>query len=510
MVTDQQVRLYLQRRGAGVSQEGAAAYASMSAKTARKWEDLTMPSLTESPRTYRTRPDPLCDAWDRLVVPLLAGDKRGKLQAPTILGVLKADDPEKFGDEGLLRTVQRRLRDWRALYGPAREVYFEQDHPPGREAQIDFTHAEELNVTIYGAPFPHLFFELILSCSGWRFTQLCFGETIEALERGVQDGLWSLGGVVRVLRSDNLSAATHELRSRALRLVTKRFAAFLGHFGLEYTRINVRKSNENGVVEKAHDTFKNALEQALIVRQSRDFLTIDSYCAFAQEVRLLLNSRVRVATAFIEESKHLLPLPSSKIPTHTDVEVTVRKWSTIRVRENNYSVPSRLMGHRVVARVHPDTVELIYNDKTVEVFPRLRGRGQSRIDYRHIIHSLVRKPGAFARWRYREELFPSLTFRQAYDALRARRGERGDVEYLRVLELAATTREADVETALQLYLESNQPFGSAEIADLVDLSPPPAIVVAKAKAPDLGAFDGLLTGELRASFTRETPTAIAC
>jgi hypothetical protein len=263
-------------------------------------------------------------------------------------------------------------------------------------------------------------------------------------------------------------------------------------------------------VEKAHDTFKNALEQALIVRKSRDFQTVDSYRDFAQEVCAQLNRRVRIAAAFIEETQHLLPLPTSKIPTHTDVEVTVRKWSTIRVRDNNYSVPSRLMGHRVTARVHPDSIEVFYNDKSVETFPRLRGRGQSRIDYRHIIHSLVRKPGAFARWRYREELFPTLTFRQAYDALRARRGERADVEYLRVLELAATTRQSDVEAALQLYLEASRPFGSAEIAELLDLSPPPAIIVATPKTPDLVAFDGFLTGEFRASFAQETPTAIAC
>lgn len=508
MVSDKQVHRYLKKRRAGASQEAAAAYASMSAKTARKWEYNLLPSMLDTPRHWRTRVDPLVDVWEKYVVPLLQKDGEGKLQATTIIEVLKLTEEIEIGDEHL-RTLQRRLRDYRAVQGAPKEVFFEQLHPPGREAQIDFTHATELNVTIGGAPFPHLLFELILSCSGWRFVQVCFGETFESLINAVQDALWELGGVLQVLRSDNLSAATHELVHEAVRRATKRFQAFLDHFGMAYTRIRPGKSNENGVVEKGHDVFKTALDQALIVRGCRDFLTRDSYLEFVEDVRRRLNTRVE--KAFQQERAMLRPLPSSRVPTHTDVLVTVRKWSTVRVRENTYSVPSRLIGHEMTARVHPDVIELIYRGAVLERFPRLRGRGQHRIDYRHIIHSLVRKPGAFARYRYREELFPTLNFRRAYDALRQCRGERADVEYLRILNLAATTMESEVDVALEILLTDNAPFEYATVQSLVTKPAAAPIIESTASLkPDLDKFDDLLSKECREAIQTQAVLAIAC
>src|SRR4029078_1933129 len=122
------------------------------------------------------------------------------------------------------------------------------------------------------------------------------------------------------------------------------------------------------------------------------------------------------------------------------------------------SVPSRLIDHEVEARVHPDVIEVRYGGKTLETMPRLRGEGTHRIDYRHVIWSLVKKPGAFAAYRYREDLFPSLVFRRAYDALRARRGDRADVADVRVLQLAASTGEHAVDQALTVLLERGEAF----------------------------------------------------
>jgi len=437
-------------------------------------------------------------------VPLLESDEEGKLQATTILDELK-DVPGCKLDDKQLRTLQRRVQDWRAIQGPGKEVYFEQVHPPGREAQIDFTHAEELKVTIAGQPFPHLFFELILSCSKWRFVEIAYGETFEALVKDAQDAFKDLGGLPQVLRSDNLSAATYELKGE--RKPTRRFQAVLDHFGLDYTRIQAGKSNENGIVEKGHHIFKTAMNQALIVRASRDFATVEDYAAFANDVRNRLN--LKVAARFAEEQLHLRPLPTSWFPTHTDVAVKVRKWSTIRVGENTYSVPSNLIDHDVTARVHADTVEVLYRGRVVERFPRLRGRGQHRINYHHVIHSLVRKPGAFARYRFREELFPTLTFRLAYDALRKFRGERADVEYVRVLHLAATTMESEVDTALQLLLEAEKPFDYGDVKSLVDTTPRPVIDNIVLFVPDPGQYDNLLTGECHALIESETRLALA-
>ncbi len=115
-------------------------------------------------------------------------------------------------------------------------MYFQQDHPPGREAQVDFTHCSGLGVTIGGEPFRHLLFHLVLSHSGWSYAEVCFGETFAALVKGLQGALWELGGVPRVVRTDNLSAATHELRDSRGRAINASYEAVLAHYGVEATR----------------------------------------------------------------------------------------------------------------------------------------------------------------------------------------------------------------------------------------------------------------------------------
>ena len=206
----------------GKSQQGAAAASGMSVRTARTWQRGRLPSEKKGKRRWRTRPDP-------------------------------------FAGVSQLRTLQRRLRDRRALSGPDREVFFEQEHPPGREAQVDFTHCGELGVTICGEPFGHLLFHFVLSHSGWRYVDIAYGETFAALVKGMQGALWELGGVPEVLRTDNLSAATHELKGSGGRALNERYAAVLAHYGLRSTRTNPRSSHENGVAEQGHHRLKGAL-----------------------------------------------------------------------------------------------------------------------------------------------------------------------------------------------------------------------------------------------------------
>jgi len=493
MVTDAQVRLLRQKMIEGKTLEAASAAAGMSVRTGRTWKTGPLPSKTKQARDWRTRVDPFADVWERDVVPLLAADARGVLDGTTLMAVLDERYPGRFA-AGQLRTLQRRLRDWRAEQGPTKEVFFEQVHPPGREAACDFTHATGLGVTIAGRIFEHLLFQLILSFSKWRHVCLAYSETFEALVAGVQSALWALGGVPHVLRSDNLSAATHELRDGG-RSLTQRFAAVLDHYGMRSTRIMPGEAHQNGVAEKANDLLKRALAQALVIRGSSDFAAIADYEHFVQDVvERTLNraSRERMA----DERAMLLPLPSSKVPTYSTYEATVRKWSTIRVSKRTYSVPSRLIGHTLMARVHPDIVEVFYRDKLVQTMERLRGEQEHRIDYRHVIWSLVRKPGAFARYRYREDLFPSLEFRRAYDALAASRGIRADVEYVRILHLAASTMESTVEAALRVLLDLGASF---DYADVQRLAAPhktghPVVNIA---APDLASYDAFLVGGSR-------------
>ena len=222
MVKDAQVGVLRRKRMEGKTQEGSAAAAAMSVRSARKWQHGAYPSQRRKPHTWRTRPDRFGEVFESEVVPLLAADEKRVLEARTILGELDRRHPGEFSARHL-RTLQRRIRQWRALHGPDKEVFFPQEHPPGREAAYDFTNCDELGVTIGGMPFDHLLFELVFSFSGWRWPTVALSESYEALLLGVQEALWQLGGVVEVLRSDNLSAATHELPMSGGRTLTRRY-----------------------------------------------------------------------------------------------------------------------------------------------------------------------------------------------------------------------------------------------------------------------------------------------
>ena len=495
MITDQQVVLLRQKLMEGKTQQTAAAASAMSERSARKWQRGTLPSERKKDgRNWRTRTDPFGDVWESDVVSLLRSDPDGELSATTILEWLDERHPDRFGRSNL-RTLQRRIRDHRALHGPDREVYFQQEHPPGREAQVDFTHCGELGVTIGGEPFRHLLFHLVLTHSGWSYAEVCFGETFGALVKGLQGALWEMGGVPQVVRTDNLSAATHDLKNSRGRTMNPRYEAVLAHYGVEATRTNPRSSHENGVVEQGHRRLKNALGQALILRGSRDFESEEEYREF---VRGVVDRRNRlVGSKLKQERRHLRPLPPAPVPEYANYRCRVRRWSTIRVANRTYSVPSRLIGTVVDARVYADHIEVYYKDHLVESMERLHGTGEARIDYRHIIGSLVRKPGAFARYRFREQMFPTRTFRLAYDALCDWRGERADVEYVRILHLAATTMESKVDRALGRLLESGLSFDYAMVRRMSAPDPPPVPELKLPGTVDLDVYDRLLVGGAR-------------
>src|SRR5438876_781497 len=343
MVTDAQVRLMRRTRMDGKTQAAAAAASSMSLRTAREWDTGPVPSATKRPRDWRTRPDPFAAVWLTDVEPLLQSDGKGVLEAKWVLEVLRTRYPEQF-HAGQARTLQRRFRDWRARHGVEPEVFFQQVAVPGREAAIDFTQAADLGVTLAGDPFPHLLFEFVLSYSHWTWVAVAFGETFEALVAGVQGALWALGGVPTVLRSDNLSAATHELKRSGGRDLTVRFRAVLDHYGLQSSRITPGQAHENGVAEQAHRRLKALLAQALLIRGHADFADVAAYEQFVQEV-VAAGRNHAGGERLTDERAHLHPLPSSPIPSYTTYYPKVRRWSTIRVAHRTYSVPARWMGH---------------------------------------------------------------------------------------------------------------------------------------------------------------------
>ena len=242
------------------------------------------------------------------------------------------------------------------------------------------------------------------------------------------------------------------------------------------------------MAEQSHFRTATAIEQALLLRGGRDFVDEAAYPGF---VRMVVGEErnAPAASRLAGERPYLRPLPSARVPDYTTFQCRVRKWSTIRVGGRVYSVPSRLIGHTVETRRHPSAVEVLYGGRVVCTMPRLRGSAEHRIDYRHIIGSLVRKPGAFARYRFREELFPSLVFRAAYDALGRTHGERADIEYVRLLHLAATTGERRVEATLRARLDTGAPCDYAAVRP-----PVPTIPVVHVPRPDLAQYDALLTG----------------
>ena len=491
MVTDGQVKLLRKKlMKEGMTQEAAAAAADMSVRTARSWQCGPLPSERRTPRTWRTREDPFAEVWEPFVVPLLGADSERKLQAKAVFDALDHEYPGRF-EPSQVRTLQRHMRAWRALHGPDQDVVFPQDHPVGREAAFDFTDCRELGVTVGGAPFDHLLFVVRLSASKWTYAEFAVSETWEAMSQGLQNAFWELGRCPEVVRHDNLSAATRELKEGTGRSLTVRFQALLDHYGLRSTRISPGESHENGIVEKANDLLKTALDQALLLRQSREFATREAYTVFVAEVRGRMNAQRR--HDIDAETLALRPLPDRRLPDHSEYDVVVRAWSTIRVRNQTYSVPSRLKGHEVTVRVFAEKLEIWFQGKWTAEMVRVRGRGAVTIDYPHVIWSLVRKPGAFARYRFREELYPTLVFREAYDALVGWRGERADVEYVRILHLAASTFQGAVERALLALLEAGRPFDYAAVKALANPEPI-GVPDVRIGTPNLTHYDRLLGG----------------
>ena len=487
MKTDSEVHRMIRERNKGKTLEQTAARANMSVPTARKYlRSGKLPSQLKQPRAYRTRPDPFANDWPWIQAHL---ERDNALQAQTLFALLCEQHPDRY-QPGQLRTLQRRIAAWRALHGPEQEVIFEQVHQPGRMAQSDFTHMADLGVTLGGVPFPHLIYHLVLTYSNVEAVQICFSESFEALAEGVEACLWQLGGVPQLHRTDNLSAAVHVLEAAGRKQFTARYLALLAHYGLQPSTNNAGIAHENGDVEQSHHRFKQAVDQALRLRGSRDFADRAAYTLFLQEL-VRQRNRTRHARWEIERAV-LRPLPAVPLAPCRELQVRVSQFSTIRVLHNTYTVPSRLIGVALTVRVRAEVLELYVGTSLTLTLPRLHGRGQQRIDYRHVIWSLVRKPGAFAAYRYRDDLFPSLHFRHAYDRLQAQLPAQADREYLRVLHLAASGSESEVDLALAMLLESEQVPTSDAVRALVAAPRPLLVPQLTPVALDLRVYDELL------------------
>jgi len=418
-----------------LSPEAAAAKAGFSTASAYRIEaDPRLPSAKKEPRGRR-RPDPLEPYWGAEVVPILKAAPG--IRAIGVLQELRRRHPDL--NPNIRRTLERRILAWRALHGPEQDVIFRQEHEPGRLGLSDFTDAGRLDVSISGERLDHRLYHFRLVFSGFEHAHVVLGgESFAALAEGLQNALWALGGAPKEHRSDSLSAAFRNLTADAREDITERYAALMGHYGMTATRNNTGVAHENGSIESAHGHLKQTLEDALLLRGSRDFPDLDAYRAFVDAIVGRRNANLAKPIAL--EKAALAPLPRGRTTDFEEKVIPVTSSGGFILRRVFYTVPSRLIGHRLRVRIFDDRLECFLGMTPVATLRRGRpvsdNKGGHRasggrpsyttgyvVDYRHVIRSLRRKPMALANLVYRDQLFPRPAYRRAFEALQ----ERSDV-----------------------------------------------------------------------------------
>jgi hypothetical protein len=434
---------------------------------------------------WRTRVDPFQEHWDEIVELLSVAPE---LEAVTVFDYLRGKHPGRYED-GQLRTLQRRLRRWRAQHGAAQELFFDQVHKPGATAQLDWMDGNGLGVIIGGAPFAHKLCHCAAVYSKWEWAKTCFSEDFLSLRLTLEEAFTRLGGVTRELAVDNGSAATRCLaQGSGKRDFNAAFEHLLKHFGIAGRRINIGQAHENGTVEVLHHHFRRRLDQALMLRGCRTFDSRDAYERFV--IQQLEAGNANRERKVAEERAHLLPLPPTRYPDFEEERAQVGAGGTMRLKKKTYSVPSRLKGYWLHGRLYLDRVELYLGGDRVHVMPRVHGDGNG-IDWRDMAGALVKKPGALAGYRYRDAMLPTPEWRQLWQTLRERLGDRGgDREYLQILSCAAEMDDATAGAAVARLLSGTASLSLEGFRDAAGLSRPVADLAPF--VPDLSSYDSLL------------------
>ena len=445
-ITDRQMRLYMKLRETHTVAV-AAAKAGFGRASAHRLK-IGASTSPEKPRRERRRPDPLIDIWASEIVPML--EAAPGLRAVAIYEEMLRLHPEL--SSSVRRTLERRIRDWRALHGQEQEVIFRQTHEPGRMGLSDFTHMADLGVTVEGRPLEHILYHYRLVYSGFEHAHVVLGgESYVALAEGLQGALWSLGGAPKQHRSDSLSAAFRNQEDEARADLTTRYEALCAHYGMEPTRNNRGVAHENGSIESAHGHLKKRVEDALAMRGSRDFANLDEYRRLIDEIIGRHNARHSARIAI--ERAALQALPKNRTIDFEEAIVSVTSSGGFTLRKIFYCVPSRLIGHRLRVRLYDDRLDVYLGSSLQMTLPRGRAGASGRghvVDYRHVIHSLRRKPGAFIGLAYRDQLFPRQAYARTFEALLAGRSEKEACRMIVDLLFLAHERTCEAELAKQL------------------------------------------------------------
>lgn len=491
--TEAQVRILMRERKSGKSQEQAAAKANLrSRKTVAKYEKLEKyPSELKEPRAYRTREDAFEWVWPQIEEML---ETTPELEAKALFEWLCEEKPGQYR-EGQLRTFQRRVERWRGL-NQTQVATLDQLREPGESIQVDGTWMTRLEVTIQGEPFKHIFIHCVLPYSNWEWGRVAQSESLAAVRLALQSSLRKVGYVPKIVQTDNSSAATRRLgineenEEGKSRGYTSGYLALLSHYEMEAQSIHAGNPNENGDVESQNGGLKRAVNQHLLLRGNRDFCDIDAYEAFLFEVMEKRNRGRQERLA--EEIAVMKPVTATALTISMEKKVRVSRGSLIQVQRKSYSVPTSLIGKEVTVRIQEWTIDVYYAGKWVERLPRLIGAERHHVNYRHVIDSLLRKPGGFRRYRFRDDLFPRLIFRRAWEQLEEwHTPRRADLIYLQVLYLAARTLEDDVAGALSTLVESGERWNKEDVDRL--LTPAPTVVPRlESGNVDLSCYDTLL------------------
>lgn len=474
----------------------SAMKAGVSRNTARKYLRQADPSKQEKqPHDWRTREDPLETVWSAARGML---ETAPELEAKALLEHLS--ERTGGGIEGkVLRTFQRRVRQWRLEHGKEKEVFFSQEARPGAVLAVDWTDMRDLGVSICGVPLEHLMFHAVLPYSNWQWAVRSRSESLLSVRSGLRSTIGRLGRVPKELLIDNSSTATHRLSGDGKRRgFNEEFLSVCAHFGMNPRTTNVSSPNENGTCEAMHGHFKKRLGQHLLLRGSRDFEREEAYDRFVIGVLERANGLrgERFAQEMAAMREHLAP----ELPDYTETTVRVNNNSTIRVCKRVYSVPSKLIGSRLRARIHETHIVLLDGVVVLAELPLRGGDRGAVIDFRHVIKWLVRKPGAFSEYRWREAMFPSLVWRAAYDHLcRHHDTHAADVCYLEILQMAAEKGLSTVENIVEQLLLSPKPaVNAAEVTALLRTYEDEAMAFREREgmSVSLQDYDGLLGGDL--------------
>jgi transposase len=324
----------MKERNSGETQELAAAKSGMSVSSGYRIEKGLRQH--KKPRTHRTRIDPLADIWESELAGLL--QKEPTLSGLTLWEYLDDNFPEQY-PYGLLRTLQRRVANYKLEHVPSKDVIFRQSFPAGVQGMSDFTHPDT-KITITGVVFKHIIYQFVLTHSHHRYAQVMQGgESFSALSEGLQNAFTHIGGVPQESKTDSLSAAYKNAYEE--KTLTDNYNKLCQHYGLKAIRNTKGVSHENGSVETANRALKHRIDQAIKLRGSSDFATIQDYQMLIDAQVKRLNKRS--VHRFANEQKALKPLPPHRFMDYQEIATKVTTSSTITIKRTLYSVPSKLI-----------------------------------------------------------------------------------------------------------------------------------------------------------------------